>query len=63
MKLTWISKGGKPAATIKWKNGNKESEDKILSSSELESNGFRYTTISTLEIKVKLFYILTSEFH
>ena len=52
MKLTCISKGGKPAATINWKIGNTEAKDRILSSSELESNGFRYTTISTLEIKV-----------
>lgn len=52
LKLTCISKGGKPAAIIKWKIGNTEVKERILSSSELESNGFRYTTISTFEMKV-----------
>lgn len=64
LKLTCISKGGKPAAIIKWKIGIKEVKDRILSSSELESNGFRYTTISTFEIKVDKSYheqIITCE--
>ena len=40
-------------AIIKWKIGVTEVKERILNSSELESNGLRYTAISTIEIKVK----------
>ena len=53
LKLTCISKGGNPAAIIKCKIGNMKVKERILSSSELESNDSIYTTISTVEIMVR----------
>ena len=51
LRLTCISKGGKPAAGIRWQLGGTALEQGVLSSSELEANGFKFTTISTLELQ------------
>ena len=51
--LNCISKGGKPAAGIDWKMEGSEVKENVASRSELESNGFRFTSISTLKLKVR----------
>ena len=50
--LNCISKGGKPAAGIDWKMEGSVVKENVASRSELESNGFRFTSISTLKLKV-----------
>ena len=50
--LRCISKGGKPAAGIDWKVEGSLIKENVVSSSELEANGFRFTSISTLKLKV-----------
>lgn len=52
LSLTCISKGGKPAASVNWKLSGTDITDDSVARTELETNGFRYTVISTLEIKV-----------
>ena len=52
--LNCISKGGKPAAGIDWKMEGSVVKENVASRSELESNGFRFTSISTLKLKVSL---------
>ena len=51
--LNCISKGGKPAAGIDWKMEGSVVKENVASRSELESNGFRFTSISTLKLKVR----------
>ena len=51
--LNCISKGGKPAAGIDWKVEGSAVKENVASRSELESNGFRFTSISTLKLKVR----------
>ena len=51
--LNCISKGGKPAAGIDWKMEGSLVKENVASRSELESNGFRFTSISTLKLKVR----------
>ena len=53
LSLTCISKGGKPAANINWKISGADIKEGVRTRSELESNGFRFTTISTLHIEVR----------
>ena len=50
--LNCISKGGKPAAGIDWKMEGSVVKENVASRSELESNGFRFTSISTIKLKV-----------
>jgi len=52
LSLTCISKGGKPAASITWKLSRTEVMDGVTTRTELETNGFRYTTISSLQINI-----------
>ena len=52
--LNCISKGGKPAAGIDWKMEGSVVKENVASRSELESNGFRFTSISTLKLKVSV---------
>ena len=55
--LNCISKGGKPAAGIDWKMGGSVVKENVASRSELESNGFRFTSISTLKLKVRQLWL------
>ena len=50
--LRCISKGGKPAAGIEWKVEGSLVKEDVVSTSELEANGYRFTSISTLKLKV-----------
>ena len=53
--LNCVSKGGKPAAGIDWKVDGSLVKEKVMTSTELESNGLRFTSIATLKLKVRLF--------
>ena len=61
--LNCISKGGKPAAGIDWKMEGSVVKENVASRSELESNGFRFTSISTLKLKVRLHYTAPAGSH
>ena len=50
--INCISKGGKPAAGIAWKVDGALGKDDVTTRTELETNGFMFTSISTLKLKV-----------
>ena len=52
LELSCVSKGGKPAAGINWKIDGSLVEDEVVTNTELESNGLRFTTIASLKVKV-----------
>ena len=52
--INCISKGGKPAAGIAWKVDGALVKDDVTTRTELETNGFMFTSISTLKLKVSI---------